>query len=152
MPPSPKATARADRVSGALLLLFSLFVVVEARALPYWAANAPGPGFLPFWLGVLLACVSVWMFARPAPLAPFPDRATTTRVATVVAFTAAAAVLSLVAGLALASGAFMGVTLAYLRPTHTRANWIAALLTPVVVWLLFVRWLAVPLPAGPFGY
>jgi hypothetical protein len=52
----------ADRVSAALLLVFAAFVIVEARALPYWTGSAPGPGFVPFWLGVLLAFASVAMF------------------------------------------------------------------------------------------
>jgi hypothetical protein len=142
----------ADRVSATLLFLFSGFVIAEARALPYWTANAPGPGFVPFWLGVSLACTSAWMFARPTGLEALPDRQTTMRVATVVALTALAAVLSVFVGLVLASALFMGATLAFLRPHHARTNWVAALLTPIVVWLLFVRWLAVPLPLGPFGF
>ena len=155
---------RADRISATLLFLFSLFVIVEARALPYWTANSPGPGFLPFWLGVLLACASASMFARTlragraeAPpdtltLQPMPDRTDAVRLTIVVCLTAAAAALTLVIGLVLASAVFMGATLAYLRPRHARANWIAAVMTPVIVWLLFVRWLAVPLPAGLFGF
>jgi putative tricarboxylic transport membrane protein len=161
---------RADRISATLLFLFSLFVIVEARALPYWTANSPGPGFLPFWLGVLLACASASMFARtlmfarplgaggadPPPdtltLQPMPDRTDAVRLTIVVCLTAAAAALTLVIGLVLASAVFMGATLAYLRPRHARANWIAAVMTPVIVWLLFVRWLAVPLPAGLFGF
>jgi uncharacterized membrane protein len=158
------ASAKADRVSAALLFLFAVFVMFAARALPYWTANAPGPGFVPFWLGVLLACASVWMFMRTirvggAEASPYvaesqvlPDRATTIRVVTVVGLTAAAAGLTLVVGLVLASGMFMGATLAYLRPGHGRANVVATLLTPFVVWLLFVRWLGVPLPAGLVGF
>jgi putative tricarboxylic transport membrane protein len=157
-------SARADRVSATLLLLFSVLVIFEARALPYWTANAPGPGFVPFWLGVMLAGASVALLVRTirvggAKAPPYtaesqtlPDRATTFRVATVVTLTAGAAALSLVAGLVVASGVFMGVTLAYLRRGHPRGNFVAAILTPIVVWLLFVRWLGVPLPAGLFGY
>ena len=140
-----------DRVSAALLFLFSVFVIFEARALPYWTANAPGPGFLPLWLGMFLACASAATFAR-AESSRLPDRATAMRVATIVGLTAGAAALTPVAGLVLASGVFMGATLVYLRPGHPRGNLAAAILTPIVVWLLFVRWLAVPLPAGLFGY
>ena len=159
MPSSAKATARhADRVAATLLLLFAIFVILESRALPYWTASAPGPGFLPFWLGALLAFASVALLARTVPARGIerayavPDRAATLRLAIVVALTIGAAALSLVAGLVLASGIFMGATLTYLRPGRTRANWTMAAVTAIVVWLLFVRWLAVPLPAGPFGF
>ena len=153
-----------DRVSATLLFLFSIVVMFEARALPYWTVNAPGPGFVPFWLGVLLACASVVMFGRTLGGAPavtdsrtpetpwLPDRATTRRVATVVALTAIAAALTFLTGLVLASGMFMGATLAYLRPGHGRANLAATVLTPIVVWLVFARWLGVPLPHGIVGF
>ena len=150
------ASTKADRLSATLLLLFGVFVIVEARSLPYWSANAPGPGFVPLWLGVLLACGSLALFARtvlPRPVGSSAPAAagSTLRVATIVAFTAAAAGLSLVIGLVLASGVFMGATLAFLRPDRRRGNLAAALVTPILVWLLFVRWLGVPLPAGLFG-
>jgi len=140
-----------DRVSAILLLAFSAVVVFEARTLPYWTTNAPGPGFLPLWLGVLLAGGAIALMMRPASQT-LPDRATAIRLTVVVAFTTAAAALGLIIGLVLASGIFMGATLTYLRPGHARTNVFTALLTPVVVWLLFVRWLAVPLPAGPLGF
>lgn len=152
-------TASADRIAAILLALLGGFVVFEARRLPYWTANAPGPGFLPLWLGVLLAVASAVLFARTrtAPRmrqkggAP-PDRTAGMRLAAVVAFTAGTAALATAIGLVLASAVFMGVTLTLLRPGHTRANAAAVALTPILVWLLFVRWLGVPLPAGPFGF
>jgi len=150
--------AAADRAASILLFLFAFFITSEARKLAYWTGTAPGSGFLPFWLGVLLAGAAALLFARTftatRPTAPsgLPDRASAMRLVTVVGLTVATAVLSLVIGLVLAIGVFMAVTLAYLRPGHARANWTIALLTPVAVWLLFVRWLAVPLPAGPFGF
>jgi putative tricarboxylic transport membrane protein len=141
-----------DRVSAILLLLFSAFVIVEARTLPYWTTDAPGPGFLPFWLGVLLACGAVALFKSTAASQALPDRATAIRLTVVVALTAGASVLGLFIGLVLASGIFMGATLTYLRPGRARTNALTAVLTPVVVWLLFVRWLSVPLPTGPLGF
>jgi putative tricarboxylic transport membrane protein len=145
---------RADRVSGAALLVFAAAVMYYASALPSWSAEAPGPGFLPFWLGVLLACLAVPLLAgthgpgtHVMPAGP-PPRA----VAVVVALTAAAAALALAIGLVLATGVFAGAVLAYLRPHHRAENATAAVLTPLVVWLVFARWLGVPLPAGPLGF
>jgi putative tricarboxylic transport membrane protein len=144
----------ADRVSGMLLLAFSALVMQQARALPYWAADAPGPGFVPMWLGGLLACLSLGLIARPAASRGHHAVAVATwrPVLMVAALTAGAAALSLVAGLVLASGLFTAVTLAYLRPGHVRGNVVASVLTPLVMWLVFVRWLGVPLPTGPLGF
>ena len=155
----PTSTPTADRIAAIVLLLFAAFVILQARALPYWTANAPGPGFVPFWLGVLLACAAAVMLARSTTHGDrtdadvsVPDRGTMSRVAAIVGLTSGAAALAPVIGLVLASGVFMAATLAYLRPEHPRANWVAALVTPLVTWLLFVRWLGVPLPPGPFGF
>ena len=163
--PAPaKAPARqADRVAAVVLLLFSGFVILASRSLPYWVANAPGPGFLPFWLGALLACAAAGLLLRTTGAGHgrgetvevsggVPSRAATVRVVAVVGLTAAAAAGTLLLGMVLASGAFMGATLTYLRPGRSRANMTAALLTGFLVWLLFARWLAVPLPVGPFGF
>jgi putative tricarboxylic transport membrane protein len=145
----------ADRVSGLLLLAFSAVVMQQARALPYWTADAPGPGFVPFWLGGLLGCLAIALIVRRAPPRRHDESVATGReplVAMVVALTAGAAALSLVAGLVLASGLFTAVTLAYLHPGHVRGNIALSVATPIVVWLVFVRWLGVALPAGPFGF
>jgi putative tricarboxylic transport membrane protein len=145
----------ADRAAALLLLVFGVFVIIEARALPYWTGTAPGPGFVPFWLGVLLVCASAALAAKTPrrTVAPLDaGGATHARPSIIVALTAAFALLTLVVGLVVASGIFMAATLTYLRPARTRSNGIAAVATPFAVWLVFVRWLAVPLPAGPFGF
>jgi putative tricarboxylic transport membrane protein len=161
----------ADRIAAVLLLLFGVGVMAEARALPSWTGNSPGPGFLPFWLGLLLVCAAAVMligsFARAKPLLHSagspesppesdegwrPERRDVVRVAIVVGMTAGTAVLSLAIGMVIASGLFMAAALTYLRPGHARANSIMALATPPVIWLLFVRWLGVPLPSGPLGF
>lgn len=144
----------ADRAAGIVLLLFAGFVIVQSRALAYWDGHAPGPGFLPFWLGVLLAAASAVVIGRSAAVPgapPLADRASATRVAVVTGLTAAAVGLSLAIGLVLATGVFMLAALSYLRPGRLRANLVIGTLTPLVVWLLFVRWLGVPLPAGSLG-
>lgn len=148
-----------DRLAAILLLLFGVFVSRESRELAYWTANAPGPGFLPFWLGVLLALSAAAILARASAAAgarPHPGRAPEAvawgRVAALLGLTTAACAAGLVIGFVPAVGVFIGVTLTYLRPGAARANWTIASIAPAIVWLVFVRWLAVPLPAGPFGF
>lgn len=154
-----------DRVAAILLLAFGVFVSVQSRELAYWTGSAPGPGFLPFWLGVLLAVSSAAIATRRAARRTSSGSAVAIdarsgsaaadgwrRVAALLALTTAAAVLGLVIGLVAASGIFIGLVLIYLRPGKARANWTIAAVAACVVWLVFVRWLAVPLPAGPFGF
>jgi putative tricarboxylic transport membrane protein len=158
---APTSAPGPDRLAAVVLIALAAGAIFAARTLPYWVGNAPGPGFVPFWLGVLLACAAAALLvrtwagasARVAPAAPvLPSGAAAVRLAAVIGLTIATAVLAPVIGFVLASALFMGATLAYLRPGHARANWTATFAAPVVVWLLFVKWLAVPLPAGPFGF
>ncbi len=57
---------KTDLITGIVLLVLSGYVIQEAWQMPASATFAPGSGFLPFWLGVVLAvfatilCVSAW--------------------------------------------------------------------------------------------
>jgi putative tricarboxylic transport membrane protein len=44
-----------DRVAGAFLVLFGLFIMWEDRVLPMGTLHNPGPGYMPFALAALLA-------------------------------------------------------------------------------------------------
>jgi hypothetical protein len=44
-----------DRVAGAFLVLFGLFIIWEDRVLPMGTLHNPGPGYMPFVLAALLA-------------------------------------------------------------------------------------------------
>ena len=49
---------RADRVFGFICLGLSIWLILESRNYDYMTTFTPGPGFHPFWLGVLLAVLS----------------------------------------------------------------------------------------------
>jgi uncharacterized membrane protein len=144
----------ADRVAGFLLLLLGIAVVVQALRLPYWIDTAAGPGFVPFWLGLALAVAAAGLLIAPpvAAVAAAADRAQARRVTIVTGLAAGSVLLVYPLGMVLASGAFVAASLFYLAPARRAANALAAAATPAIVWLVFVRWLAVPLPRGPFGF
>lgn len=49
---------KADMMTGIFLLVLSGFVIWEALKMPPSATFGPGPGFLPFWLGVVLVVLA----------------------------------------------------------------------------------------------
>jgi hypothetical protein len=53
-----------DRLSGALLLAFALYMAYEALQLRFGSVSRPGPGFYPAILTVLLACMSGAVLVR----------------------------------------------------------------------------------------
>lgn len=46
------------QIAAILLLVFSAFLARESLYLKYYTSLGPGPGFLPFWLALLLAMLS----------------------------------------------------------------------------------------------
>ncbi len=144
---------RADTVIGAGLAIAFLMLVRASTDHVYQAEFAPGPGFVPFWLGVCGAALSAYVAVRGLRADPAP------------AFTrrgvlrALVAVVGLVLALALAEavGFILTMTLYLLlvtlgvermRPVPAVAT---ALGTMLIVYLVFVRFLNVPLPKGPLG-
>jgi putative tricarboxylic transport membrane protein len=146
-----------DRVAAAVLLGVGAFVAVYARTLPYWHDYAPGPGFFPFWLGVLLACAAVVelaptiVFRRPASERG-GDPQLTRRSWALAALSVGAALLIAPLGLILATALFVAAASWTLDPSRRIVVVFATLLIPACVWLVFVAWLNVPLPRGPLGF
>ncbi len=50
-----------DRVFGMICLGLSLWLIIEARRYEYLTRFTPGPGFAPFWVGVLLGLFSLYL-------------------------------------------------------------------------------------------
>ncbi|MEK7375216.1 MAG: tripartite tricarboxylate transporter TctB family protein [Thermodesulfobacteriota bacterium] len=53
---------KADLITGVVLLVLSGLVIGGASQMPPSATFGPGSGFLPFWLGVLLAVLATILF------------------------------------------------------------------------------------------
>ena len=52
---------KADRIFGVIGLGLSLWCYLESTRLTYMAEFTPGPGFMPFWVGVVLAILSCFL-------------------------------------------------------------------------------------------
>jgi putative tricarboxylic transport membrane protein len=53
---------KAEMITGVVLLVLSGLVIWEASQMPPSSSFGPGAGFLPFWLGVLLALLATILF------------------------------------------------------------------------------------------
>jgi divalent metal cation (Fe/Co/Zn/Cd) transporter len=52
---------KADRIFGVIGLGLALWSYLESTRLTYMTQFTPGPGFFPFWVGVVLALLSVYL-------------------------------------------------------------------------------------------
>jgi putative tricarboxylic transport membrane protein len=149
----------ADRVTGIVVLLFSVLLMVGSWQMPASATFGPGAGFLPFWLGALLAGLSFLLFvnALRQPAAPtskpiFPSGKTLLRLgAVIVGLTVYILTLE-----ALGFLVGTGLLTAYLLGFVEREKWYMTILVSVLnsagLYLVFQVLLGVNLPANRFGF
>jgi hypothetical protein len=143
-----------DQASGAALALAGAAIAWQSWQYPLGSVAAPGPGYLPFALGIaLFACGALIVVAggRSAPLdwRRFDDGPKG---------------LAILAGLAFAALALerlgyritIAIVLVYYLGVLERRPWVRTLVLTAVVALgshyLFARVLRVPLPIGVFGF
>ena len=55
---------KTDQFNGALFLIISILICIGSIRFPYGNVHNPGPGFLPFWLGVVLGLLSVLLLIK----------------------------------------------------------------------------------------
>jgi hypothetical protein len=153
MPPRP-----GERLLAAAFGLLGLVWVWRSRELTYMDEFAPGAGFLPFWLGVILVgLVALYLVTArrepaaresAAPALPANPRKVTAVAAGLLACIAAIGPLGLAVPLAL-------YLLYLVRLVERRRLPVAlgvALGTTVAILVVFGVWLKVPLPRGPWGF
>jgi len=144
-----------DRGAAAVLLVFGLIALEEARKLRFGSIAKPGPGFFPVVLAAAfsLVCVALLVNAmrkRDADAASGRRLVWPQIVATMAALFVYALVLELLGFVA----ATFALLLFFLKALE-RQRWVSALagslVTAFVTYLVFKVWLNVQLPAGPWG-
>jgi hypothetical protein len=144
----------ADRITAALLLAFAVaFSAGALKQYQWWGPGGPGPAFLPFWLGLVMACLAAMMLTRSlreknAGAAWLPRGEGLRDMLVVLGVTVAFVALLRVTGMVLGTAIYLVVLVRYLG----RHRWWLTLLVAAAAagfnWLVFVRWLRVPMPEG----
>lgn len=149
---------RGWQAAAGALLLTCAFFAFESLQLSLRDALGPGPGFFPFWLGVLGGVLSVILLAQLAAdregvgegTLTFDRAGVRSVVHVLVGLTAATALLELV-GFRLS----MLLLIVYLFAALGVRNWVAIILFALAgsfgVFHVFFGLLKVPLPVGIFG-
>ena len=148
----------ADRTAGAVLL--ALAVAFSAGALKqyaYWGPNGPGPAFLPFWLGLVMALLATLLLvgalrSQETGADWLPSGEGLRRLVLVVGVTVAFVALLNVIGMVVGTLLFLIVLMRFLDRCAWTLTLVVALATAGFIYLVFARWLRVPLPVGVFGF
>jgi putative tricarboxylic transport membrane protein len=143
-----------DRITAVLLLVVSAaFAAGARRDYKWWGHDGPGSAFLPFWLGVVMACLAALMLFRSSKeqIAEWmPKGQAGKRVLVVLGVTAAFIALLKVLGMVVGTALFLVVLVRYLGRHPWWLTIAIALAAAAANWLVFVRWLRVPMPEGMF--
>jgi putative tricarboxylic transport membrane protein len=142
-----------DAIAAVAVLALGAGAALAAARLPFGAVRNPGPGFFPWWLGVVLLLLGAVLLGQALRGAGRAGAAAT-RPWKVVQLLAALVVYVYVldaAGYPVATFLLVVFMLRVLEPHR----WVVALPVAVLVaggsYVLFAVWLGVPLPAGPLG-
>jgi hypothetical protein len=144
---------KADRITAALLLAFSAaFAAGALKYYTWWGDSGPGSAFMPFWLSLVMGALALGLlFRRPHEAADWmPGREGAKRVLVVLGVTVAFVGLMQVIGLVVGIALFLAVLMRYLERHRWWLTVIVSVAAAALNWLVFERWLRVPLPQGIF--
>ncbi|MDK2784911.1 MAG: hypothetical protein PWQ41_219 [Bacillota bacterium] len=143
---------RANQAAALCLLALAVYISVTGLVMGYYEKSAPGPGFLPFWIGVFLGLSSLgilWESRSSKDASLFPPGAFRTLFA-ITGAGAAAIGLSSTLGLLLALALLAGFAARFLGASWSQTAVTAVAIT-VTFYFLFVRFLMVSFPTGILG-
>ena len=142
----------ADRVTAALLLAFAVaFSVGALKSYQWWGSGGPGPAFMPFWLGLVMALLALAMLIRSIK-EKNPGKAWVPRgeglrdLLVVLAVTVAFVALLKVTGMIIGTALYLLVLVRFLGRHRWWVTVAIAAAAAGFNWLVFVHWLRVPFP------
>jgi putative tricarboxylic transport membrane protein len=143
----------ADLTTAVVLMAAGVLVVWDSLRLGIgWGSDGPQSGFFPFWLAVLLlvSCAAIaWQAWRRASRTAFVTREQLKPVLTTLLPSAGFVVLTQFVGLYVASALFMTFYMRWVGRYGWVAIVLAAVLFPVLTFVVFETWFLVPMPKGP---
>lgn len=149
---------RADLITGFVLLALSGYVIRESWMMPASATFGPGSGFLPLWLGILMAVLAAILIAtawlrRPDPgdKAPFPAGRALLRVTAVMVGLGVYISLMEVLGFVLNTFLFVAYLMLAVEREKMKLTMLVAVLTTAGLYLVFQVLLGITLPKSMFG-
>jgi putative tricarboxylic transport membrane protein len=150
---------KADRITGIITLIFSGYVIAASSGMSRQGQSfGPGVGFLPFWLGVVMAILSVLLVLKSGKLPAgetkkiFPARGPLLSIAAVMAGLAVYILLIEVLGFLVDTFLFVVFLLGGVEREKLRMALPVAILTSGALYIIFRVLLEVTLPKNRFGF
>lgn len=150
---------RPYQVTGLVIVVFAIAVMYESLQLAYYTKLGPGPGYFPFWVGVIVGMLGSAMVyaatirgADPLPQDFVPSRSGIIKLAVVLAVLVWTIVMMKPLGFRLTTLVFFGALL----PVLGYAKWIKVITVSLVgsfgIFYVFDTVLGMSLPIGILGF
>ncbi|MDP1991915.1 MAG: tripartite tricarboxylate transporter TctB family protein [Syntrophales bacterium] len=151
---------KADRIFALICLGLSGWLIQESFKYDYMTMYTPGPGFHPFWLGICLGLLSLYLLfdtfrrreTKEEGQSYLPGRKGLIRVGLICLITAMLALLMTHLGFVLSSFIFIVLTLFILEKFKIVKSIFYGAVMSGAIFLIFRYWLDVDLPKGWFGF
>lgn len=151
---------KADVITGIVLLVLSGSVIWGAWQMPQSATFGPGAGFLPFWVGVILAVLAVLLlvsaWTRKATqqdtTSPFPEAKPLIAITGVLGGLAAYIFLIEVLGFLADTFLYVAFLLGIVERERWQVTLAVAVLTTASLYIVFQILLGISLPSNRFGF
>jgi putative tricarboxylic transport membrane protein len=144
---------RRDAVAAVAVLALGAGAAEEASKLPFGTVRNPGPGFVPWWLGLVLLFLGAVLLVQAlrARERAGGGEARPWKIALLLAALAVYVLVLDAVGYAIATFLLVVFMLRALEPHRWPVALAVAVLAAGGSYVLFAVWLGVPLPAGPLA-
>jgi len=150
---------KGDRVLAFICMGLSLWLILESLQFDYLSEFGPGPGFEPFWLGIILAILSIALlintFIRPprkeddAPR--LPGMAALGRVGLIMLLTAGLALALNTVGFTLTVFVYVTLIMFMLEHFSILKSMFYGIMLSGSIYLIFGYWMEINFPVGFLG-
>ena len=148
-----------DQLSGFFWLAISIFVCVEAFRVDIGTFRSPGPGFLPFWSGIILGILAIILVVNAILKKKKEGEITNlwkgtewSKVILVLASLFIYSILLSKLGYLITTFGLMILLFGIIEKPRLWIQVVSALITVLVTYVMFYVWLKVQLPEGVFRF
>jgi putative tricarboxylic transport membrane protein len=144
--------ARRDAIVAAVALTLSVTTVYESSKLPFGTIHSPGPGFFPWWTGVLIVLLALVLLIQALTLRSGAAGERPGRIAKVAALLIVLSAYTFLLdslGYPLCTFLLVLFMLRAIDPQRWTVALGMAVISAVGSYVVFAVWLSVPLPRGP---
>lgn len=149
-----------NRVFSIICVGISIWLILESFRFNYMVKYTPGPGFMPFWIGLVLLIFAIAQFietfkkrgGKEDRARRLPAKHSMYRLGLIMLITAGMALLMNSLGFTLAVILFVSTILYFMENINIIRSIITGVIFGACTFLVFQYWLELSLPTGLWGF